>query len=312
MYFFFFLQKFKTLIVRLVATPLVASVLTINSNDLPAIPPSAIAHQRANLTRPAGRPPRIPRGESVTRQKKQTSPIKEQQEDIVLTEEIHVTSKRRIKTKHKIIEDTVEVIIEQQNEILPDIIKQVQTTPLRGRKKKILQEDINNIPQLEPPAPLVIENEVISKKTRGGRKKKKVEEEIKPTRTTSRSRKKQPQEEVAVEKEEIPPPPKRTTRNKKLVEPVNKPEEVKSMIFPIFIFRFLFRNHLQRKFVLLLHGVKRNHQLKYLNLLFHHLQRKQQLNQEREKTMKLEMKIQLILFKYEILLTLIILIFFKH
>jgi len=214
------------------ATPSVVPVLTVNSNDLPAIPPSAIVPQRANLTRAAGRPPRIPRGESVTRQKKQTSPIKEQQEDIVLSEEIHVTTKRRIKTKQDIIEDNIEVIIEQQNEVIPDVTKQVQATPLRGKKKKIIQEDINNIPQLEPPVPAIIENENIPKKTRGGRSKKKEDEEVKPTRTTSRSRKKQQQQEedkVIIEKEEIPPPPlsppKRATRNKKVVESVDKPEE---------------------------------------------------------------------------------------
>jgi len=184
------------------ATPFVASVLTLNSTDLPAVPPSAIVPQRANLARPAGRPPRIPR-----REKKNSSPIKEQQqEEIVLAKEIRVSSKRRIKTKQEIIEDNIEVIIEQQNEILPDIINQVQSTPLRGRKKKILQENINHIPQLEPPAPLSEqENEIIiPKKTRGGRGKKKDEAEVKPTRTASvRNRKKQE------EKEDIPPPPKK-------------------------------------------------------------------------------------------------------
>ncbi len=208
------------------ATPSVVPVLTINSNDLPAVPPSAIVHQRANLTRTAGRPPRIPRGESVTRQKKNPSPIKEQQEETLLEKEIHITSKRRIKSKQGIIEDNVEVVIEQQNEILPDIIQQqVQSTPLRGKKKKILQEDINHIPQLEPPAlPLSVpENEIIPKKTRVGRSKtKQVEEEVKPTRTASvRNRKKQQKEE-----EDIPPPPKKNTRNKKLIEPFVNTEEV--------------------------------------------------------------------------------------
>jgi hypothetical protein len=223
MYFCFSISE--TFFFYLVATPLVAPGLTINSNDLPAIPLSAIVPQRANITRPAGRPPRIPRGESVTRQKKHTSPIKEQQQEIVLAEEIRFTSKRRIKTKQEIIEDNIEVIIEQKNDIIPDIIKKVQTTPLRGRKKKIVEDDINIIPQLEPPpppAPLVIENEVIPKKIRGGRGKKKDEEEVKPTRTASRNRKKQ-EEDVIVEKEQIPPPPKRTARNKKLVD---KSEEV--------------------------------------------------------------------------------------
>ena len=220
----------KTFFFYLVATPSVAPVLTINSNNLPAIPPSAIVPQRANITRPAGRPPRIPRGESVTRQKKHTSPIKEQQqEETVLAEEIRFTSKRRIKTKQEIIEDNIEVIIEQKNDIIPDVVKQVQATPLRGRKKKIVGDDINIIPQLEPPppqpVPLVIEDEVIPKKVRGGRGKKKDEEEVKPTRTTSRNRKKQ-EEDVIVEKEQIPPPPpKRTARNKKLVD---KSEEVNS------------------------------------------------------------------------------------
>jgi hypothetical protein len=206
-----------------VATSSVVPVLTINSNDLPAVPPSAIVPQRANV----GRPPRIPRGESVTRQKKNPSPIKEQQEDIVLAKEIRVSSKRRIKTKQEIIEDHIEVIIEQQNEILPEIIKDVQSTPLRGRKKKVLQDDINLIPQLQPP-PLPIaepEKEIIPKKTRGGRSKKKEEqEEVKPTRTASvRNRKKRE------EKEDIPPPPKKTTRGKKLVEPVVNTEEPPSL-----------------------------------------------------------------------------------
>jgi len=206
----------------LVATPSVAPVLTINSTDLPAVPPSAIVPQRANLARTAGRPPRIPRGESVTRQKKNPSPIKEQQEEILLAKEIHITSKRRIKSKQEIVEDNVEVIIEQNNEILPDIIKQVQSTPLRGRKKKIIQEDINHIPQLEPPPLTMIENEILPKTTRGGRSKTKKDEEVaKPTRTASvRNRKKKQDEDF------ILPAPKKTTRNKKLVEPVVNTEEV--------------------------------------------------------------------------------------
>jgi len=156
----------------------------------------------------------------------QDSSKEQQQEEIVFAQEIHVTSKRRIKTKQEIIEDNIEVIIEQQNEIIPDIIKQVQATPLRGKKKKIIQEDINNIPQLEPPPlpPPVQENEIIPKKTRGGRNKKKDEEAVKPTRPASiRNRKKQ--EEVIVQREEILPPPKKVTRNKKLVEPVINTEE---------------------------------------------------------------------------------------
>jgi hypothetical protein len=207
-----------------VATPSVAPpVLTINSAD---VPPSAIVHQRANINRNAARPPRIPRAESATRQKKNPSPIQEQQEDVVITKEIHLSSKRRIKTKEEFIEDNIEVIIEQQSEIIQDIITQVQATPLRGRKKKIIQEDLTNIPQLEPPPPMVIENEIIPKKIRVGRNKKKGEQEEviitnKPTRTASlRNRKK-------IEEPEIPPPPpKKTTRNKKMIEAVIDTVEV--------------------------------------------------------------------------------------
>lgn len=222
-----------------VATSTAAPVLTINSTDLPAVPPSAIVPQRANLARAGGRPPRIPRGESVPRQKKVTSPIKEQQqEETILTKEVHVTSKRRIKSKQEIIEDNIEVIIELDSELVPDIIKQVQATPLRGRKKKVIQEDNNPIPELEPPPPLALsvpENEIPPKKTRAGRSKTKkvdeVEEEVKPTRAASaRNRKKQQQQEEVVvieEKVPTPPPAKKTTRNKKLVEPVVNIEEVK-------------------------------------------------------------------------------------
>lgn len=210
-----------------VATPSVAPVLTITSNDLPAVPPSAIVPQRAHI----GRPPRIPRSESATQQKKNPSPITEQQEDVVITQEIRVSSKRRIKTKQEIVEDQVEVIIEQQTENLPDIIKEVQSTPMRGRKKKVIQEDIQIIPQLEPPPPalppampvLEPEIEVVPKKTRGGRSKKKDEQaEVKPTRTASaRGRKKQE------ETEEVPAPlPKKPTRGKKLIEPIINIEEV--------------------------------------------------------------------------------------
>ena len=207
------------------ATPSVAPVLTINSNDLPAVPPSAIVPQRAHI----GRPPRIPRSESATQQKKNPSPITEQQEEAVLAQEIRISSKRRIKTKHEIIEDQVEVIIEQQNEILPEIVKEVHSTPMRGRKKKIVQEDIHVIPQLEPPplAPALPisepENEVVPKKTRGGKSKKKDEqEEVKPTRTASARGRKKPEET-----EEVPAPlPKKPTRGKKLVEPVTNIEEV--------------------------------------------------------------------------------------
>ncbi|CAF3533547.1 unnamed protein product [Adineta steineri] len=202
----------------------VAPVLTINSNDLPAVPPSAIVHQRANINRAAGRPPRIPRGESVTRQKKNSSPIKEQQEDIVIEKEIQIKSKRRIKTKDNIIEDNIEIIVEQQNEIIPDIVKQVQATPLRGRKKKVIQDADNNIiPQLEPPppCPLTIENEIIPKKTRGGRGKKKDEDDVKPKRTTSLRNRKKQDDEI----EDISVSVKKSTRNKKLVEPIINNEE---------------------------------------------------------------------------------------
>jgi len=191
------------------ATIFVPPVFTVNSNDLPSVPPSAIVPQRANITRTVGRPPRIPRGESVTRLKKNPSPIKEQQDEVVIAKEVRITSKRRIKTKEneEIIEDNIQVIIEQQNEIIPDIIKQVQSTPLRGKKKKITQED-NNIPQLEPPPPPVVEHEIIPKPTRTGRNKKKVEvEEVintnKPTRTASVRNRKKPEEDIP------PLPPKK-------------------------------------------------------------------------------------------------------
>ena len=220
----------KSFVFISVATSSVVPVLTINSNDLPAVPPSAIVPQRANV----GRPPRIPRGESVTRQKKNPSPIKEQQEEIVLAKEIRVSSKRRIKTKHEIIEDQIDVIIEQKNEILPEIIKEVQSTPLRGRKKKILQDDINLIPQLEPPpppSPLPIvepEKEIVPKKTRVGRGKKKEEQQqeeivVKPTRTASVRNRKKP-----VGNDYITEPPKKATRGKKLIEPAVVVEEVNS------------------------------------------------------------------------------------
>ncbi|CAF0942777.1 unnamed protein product [Adineta ricciae] len=217
------------------ATSSAAPVLTMNSNDLPTVLPSAIAPQRANVTRPAGRPPRIPRGESVSRQKKKASPIKEQNEETVLTREIQITTKRRIKTKQEVIEDNIEVVIEQQTEILPDMMKQVQATPLRGRKKKMVQDDANLIPQLEPPAlppttpttaPAVEKDETIPKKTRTGRNKKKDDEDSKPKRTASaRNRKKQQQEEGEQQQEDVPVAPKKTTRNKKLVEPTTTIEE---------------------------------------------------------------------------------------
>ncbi|CAF2852250.1 unnamed protein product [Rotaria sp. Silwood2] len=214
------------------ATPSVAPVLMLNSIDHPAALPSAIVPQRAKVGRTAGRPPRIPRGESVTRQKKTSPPIlNEQQEEIIVTKEIYVSSKRQIKSKQEIIEDNVEIIIERQNEILPDIIKQVQTTPLRGRPKKIMQDNLNIIPQLEPPPPPPIEqeNEIIIKKTRGGgrnkKKDEKQQEEVKPTRTTSLRNRNKKQEEILIPKEEILVPSKRTTRNKKLVESIINTEQ---------------------------------------------------------------------------------------
>ncbi|CAF2586748.1 unnamed protein product [Rotaria sp. Silwood2] len=212
------------------ATPSVAPVLMLNSIDLPAALPSAIVPQRAKVGRTAGRPPRIPRGESVTRQKKTSPPIlNEQQEEIIVTKEIYVSSKRQIKSKQEIIEDNVEIIIERQNEILPDIIKQVQTTPLRGRPKKIMQDNLNIIPQLEPPPPIEQENEIIIKKTRGGgrnkKKDEKQQEEVKPTRTTSLRNRNKKQEEILIPKEEILVPSKRTTRNKKLVESIINTEQ---------------------------------------------------------------------------------------
>ena len=241
------------------ATPSVAPVLTMNSNDLPAVLPSAIAHQRANVTRPAGRPPRIPRGESASRQKKNASPIKEQNEETVLTKEIQITTKRRIKTKQEVIEDNIEVIIEQQTEIIPDMIKPVQATPLRGRKKKIVQDDANLIPQLEPPAlpptttttitaPVVEENEIIPKKARTARNKKKDDEDSKPKRTASaRNRKKKEEEPQQQQQEDIPVAPKKTTRNKKLVEPAITIEEVLNELDrqDLFFF-FYFRIHQHR------------------------------------------------------------------
>ncbi|CAF5181727.1 unnamed protein product, partial [Rotaria sp. Silwood1] len=81
------------------ATPSVPPVLLLKSTDLPTALPSAIVPQRAKVgrTAAAGRPPRIPRGESVTRQKK-TSPLsvkEQQQEEIILSKEIYLSSKRQ-------------------------------------------------------------------------------------------------------------------------------------------------------------------------------------------------------------------------
>lgn len=227
------------------ATPSVAPVLTINSTDLPAVPPSAIVPQRANV----GRPPRIPRSESNP--KKISSPIHEQTEEIITVEqEVQVSSKRRMKTKEILVENNLQVLIEEETEIRTEVVKQVQSTPLRGRKKKVVQDDNNQIPQLEPPPPppqveADDQPEVIevipAKKTRAGRSKKKqeVEEEVKPTRTASvrsrkdvevkpartasvRGRKKQEEEEVAAT---VAVPAKKTTRSRKLVEPVVNIEE---------------------------------------------------------------------------------------
>ncbi|CAF4744182.1 unnamed protein product, partial [Rotaria magnacalcarata] len=80
--------------------------------------PSAIVPQRAKVGRTGGRPPRIPRGESVTRQKHKTSNIKEQQEETILAKEIYISSKRQTKGNEEIIEENVEIVIEQTNEIL--------------------------------------------------------------------------------------------------------------------------------------------------------------------------------------------------
>lgn len=209
------------------ATPSVAPVLTINKTDLSTVLPSAIVPQRAKLGRTAARPPRIPRGESVTRQKKTSSMIKEQEEETILAKEIRITSKRQVKGKQAIIEDNIEVIIEQTTEALPPIIKQVQTTPLRGRAKKMIQETTNNMPL---PVIAVEELEAPLKKTRGVRNKKEVEDKVKPTRTASirnRNKKKEEVEQIVVQKEEkIPSPVKKTTRSRKLVEPVVITDEV--------------------------------------------------------------------------------------
>ncbi|CAF4799493.1 unnamed protein product, partial [Rotaria magnacalcarata] len=75
----------------------------------------------------------------------------EQQEETILAKEIYISSKRQTKGNEEIIEENVEIVIEQTNEILPDIIKQVQTTPLRGKARKVNQENVNIIPQLESP-----------------------------------------------------------------------------------------------------------------------------------------------------------------
>ncbi|CAF3714654.1 unnamed protein product [Rotaria socialis] len=200
------------------ATPSVAPVLTKTTDALLTVLPSAIVPQRAKVGRTGGRPPRIPRGESVTREKHNTSNIKEQQEETILAKEVYISSKRQIKGNEEIIEENVEIVIEQTNEILPDIIKQVQTTPLRGKARKVNQENVNIIPQLESPPPVssVQEIETITTKTRGGRGKKKVDEkkqEVKPTRVAS-ARNRNKKEEVIIPEEAIPKSSKRMTRTK--------------------------------------------------------------------------------------------------
>ncbi|CAF0847909.1 unnamed protein product [Rotaria sordida] len=205
------------------ATPSVPPVLILNSTDIQTVLPSAIAPQRAKIGRTAGRPPRIPRGESVTRQKKiSSSIINEQQEEIIVAKEIYVSSKHQIKSKQEIIEDNIEIIIKQQNEILPDINKQVETTPLRGKRKKIIQDNLNIIPQSS--SSVEQENQIITKKTRNGRNKKK-DEEVKITRTASLRNRNKKEEVIIIPEEDIPVPSKRTTRNKKLIEPIINAEE---------------------------------------------------------------------------------------
>ena len=212
---------------NLVATPSIAVVATMSSADLSVAPPSAIVPQRANVTRTAGnRPPRLPRGESAARQKKtkkNPSPIREQQQedndvgDVVITEEIRVTSKRRMKNKEEIVEDTVRVIIEQHTELLPEMMKVAQATPLRGRKKKLIDDELSNMPLLEPPPAFDVDN--APKSTRASRSKKKDNDEVEAPavsntkRTASlRNRKKQ---QTA---EEVVSPPKKVTRSKKKQE----------------------------------------------------------------------------------------------
>ena len=216
------------------ATPSIPIVASISSADLSVAPPSAIVPQRANVTRTAGnRPPRLPRGESAARQKKNPSPIREQQQQeenddvgIVITEEIRVTSKRRVKNKQEIVEDTVRVIIEQHNELLPEMMKVAQATPLRGRKKKLIDDELSNMPLLEPPP--AVEIDKAPKSTRASRSKKKDDDggEVEATagstkRTASlRNRKKQPKAEEAapVDKPVVVSPPKKATRSKKKQE----------------------------------------------------------------------------------------------
>jgi hypothetical protein len=214
-----------------VATSSVAPALVINSTDLPPVPPSAIVPQRANLKRTmANRPPRLPRAESVTREKKASSPIQERsfEEETIVTDETRLTSKRRIRTKeHKIELDDVQVVVEQ--ELVR--IQLVQTTPLRGRKKKALVDDAHQIPLLEPPA-LLVEQDIPVKTLRTGRNKKKQESELvevthqQHTRTSSlRQRKKHDDNnEIIVIEQVTGILPKKVTRNRKKTEPL--PDEV--------------------------------------------------------------------------------------
>lgn len=195
---------------NLVATPSIAPTYTMTSNDLPAVPPSAIVPQRA-----ATRPPRLPRAESASRQqKKKKKDVSTVQEQPAEEELIIVTSKQRIETTE------IQLLVIEQAEM----VKTVQATPMRGRKKKTVAVDPpaeEPIPQLEPPPAVVVE--LPPKPSRAGRNKKKVPEPVDvPTRTrSSRTRKKQPEEveEIVVVKE-IPSEtlPKKSTRSRKKTE----------------------------------------------------------------------------------------------
>ena len=226
------------------ATPSVASVLTVNANDLPAIPPSAIVPQRANLTRTtASRPPRAPRANSASRQKKPASPIKEQtnETELIITEEVHVMSRRRIRTQQNIITEDVQVVLERSDQIIKS---SVQATPLRGRKKKTIAEDVPDVSPLE--IPVSVEPEILPKPTRAARGKKKepiatVDQEVRSS--SVRQRKK---EEPVPNVPEIPTSPaKKSTRGRKKT---NQPtEEVQINIFidrlSTFILWRIFRLH---------------------------------------------------------------------
>jgi len=208
------------------ATPSVAPTYTMTNNDLPAVPPSAIVPQRA-----ATRPPRLPRAESASRQKKRKD-ISTVQEQPVEEELIIVTSKRRIETKEENNQIQL-VVIEQENTLVADVVKTVQATPLRGRKKKTTAAPPveEPTPELEPPAPKpVVVAELPPKPSRAGRGKKKEQDPVTkpadlPTRTSSsRTRKKQENEEVVVVKE-VPSEilPKKTTRSRKKTEEIIAP-----------------------------------------------------------------------------------------